>query len=108
MVYFRKVNINKSTNSATIIDSDTPVEAKKATLAGINVATRSQSNIKFGVLSLIDPETNETMKANHPSIATFQKQLNVGDKMEGFQLSGNAVKDMQTGEDTTLMWVEAV
>ena len=97
MVYFRKVNINKSTNSATIIVSDTPVEAKKATLAGINVATRSQSNIKFGVLSLIDPETNETMKANHPSIATFQKQL-----------SGNAVKDMQTGEDTTLMWVEAV
>jgi len=108
MVYFRKVNINKSTNSATIIVSDTPVAAKKATLAGINVATRSQSNIKFGVLSLIDPETNETMKANHPSIATFQNQLNVGDEMEGFQLSDNAVKDMQTGEDTTLMWVEAV
>ena len=80
MVYFRKVNINKSTNSATIIVSDTPVAAKKATLAGIN----------------------------HPSIATFQNQLNVGDKMEGFQLSDNAVKDMQTGEDTTLMWVEAV
>ena len=107
MVYFRKVNINKSTNSATVIVSSQPMIAKQATLAGIKVATRSQNNMTFGVLSLNDPDTGLVMRADHPTIAQLQQALNVGDEMPGFRLSTNAVLDMQTKEPTTLMWAEA-
>ena len=71
-------------------------------------ALRTQGSVNFGVLSLIDPETNQVMKANHPTIAALQKKLNSGDEMPGFQLSNNPVVDIQTGELTTLMWIEAV
>ena len=107
MVYFRKVNINKVTNTATLICSDAPIEKKQATIAGIQVATRSQTNVTFGVLSLNDPETGKTMNADHATIKELQKTLNVGDAMPGFRLSTNAVMDMNTKEPTTLMWVEA-
>ena len=72
------------------------------------LATRTQSNIVFGVLSLIDPETNTTMKADHPTIKAIQKTLNVGDEIDGFQMTDNYVLDMVTKEPTTLVWVEAV
>jgi hypothetical protein len=72
------------------------------------VATRSQSNIVFGVLSLIDPETNETMRADHPTIAAIQQTYDVGAELEGFQMTENYVLDMETKEPTTLVWVEAV
>ena len=107
MVYFRKVNINKGTNSATLICTDQPIEKKHAKLAGIPVATRSQTNVTFGVLSLNDPETGDTMNADHPTITELQKSLNVGDAMPGFRLSTNAVMAMKTKDPTTLMWVEA-
>lgn len=108
MVYFRKVNVNESTNSATLIVTSSPIVSKTTVLSGINVGTRTHSNVVFGVLSLIDPETNQVMKANHPSIKQLQKKLNPGDEMPGFKLSTNYVKDLTTGDDTTLMWVEAV
>ena len=107
-VFFRKVNINTERNSATVIVSSAPLSNKKSTLAGMPVATRTQSNIVFGVLSLIDPETNETMKADHPTIAAIKQTYNVGDELEGFQMTDNYVKDMESGEPTTLVWVEAV
>ena len=56
----------------------------------------------------MDPETGETMKADHPTIAAIQQTLNVGDEMEGFQMTDNFVMDMVTKEPTTLRWVEAV
>jgi hypothetical protein len=107
-VFFRKVNINAGRNSATVIVSSAPLSNKVSSLAGMAVATRTQSNIVFGVLSLIDPDTNETMKADHPTIAAIKKQYNVGDELDGFQMTDNYVKDMETGEPTTLVWVEAV
>ena len=45
-IYFRKFNINESTGTATIIASDTPLIQNNTTLAGVNVATRTQTNIK--------------------------------------------------------------
>ena len=48
------------------------------------------------------------MKADHPTIAAIQKKLNVGDEMNGFQMTDNFVMDLQTKEPTTLKWVEAV
>ena len=107
-VFFRKVNINKSRNSATVIVSSAPLANKKSSLAGMPVATRTQSNIVFGVLSLIDPETNETMRADHPTIAAIQQTYDVGAELEGFQMTENYVLDMETKEPTTLVWVEAV
>jgi len=107
-VFFRKVNINSSRNTATVIVSSAPLSNKETSIAGMAVATRSQSNIVFGVLSLIDPDTGETMRANHPTITAIQKSCNIGDELEGFQMTDNVVKDMITGEPTTLVWVEAV
>ena len=107
-VFFRKLRVNDSTGTATIIVTSAPIVSKIGTLAGISVGTRSQSNITFGVLSLIDPETNIVMKANHPTMVQLQKKLNAGDEMPGFKLSDNRVVDLVTGEETTLYWVEAI
>jgi len=81
MVYFRKLNINESTGSATIIVSSAPMSQKQTTLAGLSVGTRTQGNISFGVLSLIDPETNQVMRSDHPTIKQLGAKLNVGDEL---------------------------
>ena len=99
MVYFRKLNINESTGSATIIVSSAPMSNNKTTLAGLSVATRTQGNISFGVLSLIDPETNQVMKSTHPTIKALGQKLNLGDEMAGFRLSEQKVVNLQTGEE---------
>ena len=59
-------------------------------------------------MSLIDPETNQVMRANHPTIKALQNKLNQGDEMQGFKLSDNPVVDLNTGEETNLRWVEQV
>jgi hypothetical protein len=107
MVYFRKLNINESTGSATIIVSSAPMSQKQTTLAGLSVGTRTQGNISFGVLSLIDPDTNQVMRADHPTIKQLGAKLNVGDELPNFQLSDQKVVNLQTGEENeNLFWVE--
>jgi len=105
-VFFRKLRVNDSTGTATIIVTDQPISSKVGELAGMKVGTRTQGNITFGVLSLIDPETNKVMNAKHPTIKALQSKLNAGDEMKGFQLSDNPVIDLNTGEETNLRWVE--
>ena len=41
-------------------------------------------------------------------IKHIQKNVNVGDEMEGFQMSDKFVMDLKTKEPTTLKWVEAI
>lgn len=107
MVYFRKMNINESTGSATIIVSSAPMSNNKTSIAGLPVATRTQGNLSFGVLSLIDPDTNQVMKASHPTITALGQKLNLGDEMKGFKLSEQKVVNLQTGEENqNLFWVE--
>ena len=107
MVYFRKVNINANTGSATIIVSSKPMSQKKGEIAGIQVGTRTQGDISFGVLSLIDPETNQVMRSDHPSIKALQSKLNLGDEMPGFKLSDVKVVNLTAGEENqNLYWVE--
>jgi len=86
--------------------SDKQVTKKDVSLAGMQVGARSQGNITFGVLSLIDPETNKVMNGKHATIKALQSKLNVGDEMPGFKLSDSFVNDINTGEATTLRWVE--
>lgn len=105
-VFFRKLRINDTTGTATIIVTDKLITNKQGTLAGMEVGTRTNGNITFGVLSLIDPKTNQVMRANHPTIKALQSKLNAGDEMAGFQLSDNPVIDLKTGEETNLRWVE--
>ena len=63
----------------------------------------------FGVLSLIDPETNQVMRSDHPSIKALQSKLNLGDEMPGFKLSDVKVVNLTTGEENqNLYWVEQV
>jgi hypothetical protein len=107
-VFFRKLRINENTGTATIIVTDKLITNKQGTLAGLEVGTRTNGNITFGVLSLIDPKTNQVMRANHPTIKALQSKLNQGDEMAGFQLSDNPVIDLNTGEETNLRWVEQV
>lgn len=106
-VFFRKLRINENTGTATIIVTDKLITSKKSELAGMSVATRATGNVTFGILSLIDPETNKVMRANHPTIKALQSKLNQGDEMPGFQLSDNPVIDLNTGEETNLRWVES-
>ena len=106
-VFFRKLRINENTSTATIIVTDKLITSKKSELAGMSVATRATGNVTFGILSLIDPETNKVMRANHPTIKALQSKLNQGDEMPGFQLSDNPVIDLNTGEETNLRWVES-
>ncbi len=105
-VFFRKLRINSETGSATIICSDKVLEDRESAIAGVSVKARVSQNVTFGVLSLIDPETNKVMGANHPSIKALQKKLNVGDEIPGFRMSDSAVVDINTGEPTTLKWIE--
>tara|TARA_R100000742_G_C4267542_1_gene85740 strand:- start:199 stop:531 length:333 start_codon:yes stop_codon:yes gene_type:complete len=106
-VFFRKLRINENTGTATIIVTDKPISQTKREVAGMDVGIRTSSNVTFGILSLIDPETNKVMGANHPTIKSLQSKLNQGDEMPGFQLSDNPVVDLNTGEETNLRWVEA-
>ena len=106
-VFFRKLRVNESTGTATIIATDKPISATKKMIGNLNVAVRSTGNVTFGILSLIDPDTNKVMRANHPTIKQLQKELNQGDEMPGFQVSDNPVVDLNTGEETNLRWIEA-
>jgi|TARA_B100001094_G_C17582924_1_gene508278 hypothetical protein len=103
-VFFRKLRINDKTNTATIIVTDKPVSTSKREINGVKVGVRTSSNITFGVLSLIDPETNKVMSAKHPDILKLQQTLNQGDEMPGFALNGGPVVDLNTGEETNLVW----
>ena len=107
-VFFRKLRINENTGTATIIVSDKPITSKKNELAGMSVATRATGNVTFGILSLIDPDTNKVMNAQHPTIKALQNKLNQGDEMPNFKLSDNPVVDLNTGDETNLRWVESV
>jgi len=107
-VFFRRLRINESTGTATIIVSSDALETKTSDLLGFSVGSRTQNNITFGVLSLVDPQTGKAMSAKHPTILALQKKLNVGDALPGFQLSNNPVVNRETGEETGLFWVEAV
>ena len=106
-VFFRKLRINETTGTATIICTDKPISSTKREIAGMQTALRTSSNVTFGVLSLIDPETNKVFGAKQPTIKALQTKLNQGDEMPGFQLSNNPVVDLNTGEETNLRWVEA-
>jgi len=109
MVYFKKMNINESTGSATIIVTNAPMTQKATDLCGLPVASRTQGVLSFGVLSLLDPETNKTMGASHPTIVALTAKLNAGDEMPKFKLSDVKVVNLVTGEENeNLYWVEQV
>jgi len=91
-VFFRKLRINENTGTATIIVTDKLITSKKSELAGMSVATRATGNVTFGILSLIDPETNKVMRANHPTIKALQNKLN-----QGVGLSQRSVVQQQRG-----------
>jgi hypothetical protein len=106
-VYFRKVRVNKDTNSAVIIVSSAPLQTQESKIAGFSVGARTQQNLQFGILALTDPKTGESMKANHPTMVGLQKKLNPGDEIPGFRLSDNPITDRETGEAIPgLFWVE--
>ena len=68
-----------------------------------------QHVISFGVLSLIDPETNQVMRSDHPTIKALAGKLNVGDELKNFKLSESKVVNLTTGEENeNLFWVEQV
>ena len=65
----------RTQGTATIIVTDKPISSTKREIAGMQTALRTSSNVTFGVLSLIDPETNKVMGAKHPTIKSIAKQV---------------------------------
>lgn len=108
VVYFRKVRINESAGTATIIVADQPSTLTEQKLAGLAVATQDNAGATIGVLSLRDPETGNVMRADHPVIQQLKAKLKPGDAMPGFRITDNPITDRDTGEETGLYWVEAV
>jgi len=106
-VFFRKVQINESTGSAVLQCTSHPVTNTIKKIAGIEVAASSTQSIVWGSLSLKDPETGKTMRANHPTIQGLMQKLEPGHELVGFRFSSNAQVDMKTGEETNMFWVEA-
>jgi hypothetical protein len=108
LIYFKSISINKAFNTATIVVSSAPILNKMTVIAGINVETRTQQQVTFGLLSVIDPETGKTITGDSDITKVLQQSLNTGDVLDGFKLSSNPVMDRTTGEPTDMFWVEAV
>ena len=106
-VFFRKVQINESTGSAVLQCTSHPVTNTIKEIAGIKVSASSTQSIVWGSLSLKDPETGKTMRANHPTIQGLMAKLEPGQELVGFRFSSNPQIDMKTGEETNMFWVEA-
>lgn len=104
-VYFRKIRTSNNGNTVSIVCSDQPVESIKQDLLGFSVASSSQNQIRFGILSLRDPKTGKVLTKDHPTIVGLQSKLNVGDLLPGFKFSDSNIKN-QDGEDTDLFWIE--
>lgn len=105
--FFRKIRIG-DTGTATIICTDAPLVTTDVTVAGLKLQARTQAQVTFGVLSLIDPATGLTLDAKHPMIKQLQAKLKAGDELTGFQFSANPVVDRDTREETGLYWIEPV
>ena len=107
-VYFKSISVNKTYNTATIVVTSAPMLTKVASIAGIEVGTRVQHQVTFGLLSIIDPETGKTIAGNSKIAQQLQTSLNPGDVLDGFQMSSNPVLDRETNEPSDMYWVEAV
>jgi hypothetical protein len=106
-VFFRKMQINESTGSAVLQCTSQPVTNTIKKIAGVEVSASSTQSIVWGSLSLKDPSTGKTMRANHPTIQSLMQKLEPGHELVGFRFSSNPQIDMKTGEETNMFWVEA-
>lgn len=95
-VYFRKFHTNPKTSIISLIVSD----GRSSGFA------EEDKELNYGILSILDPKTKEGMKADHPIIQHLEKKMVKDYALEGFKLSNKIVKDLATGENTKLKWVE--
>ena len=101
------MQINESTGSAVLQCTSQPVTNTIKKIAGVEVSASSTQSIVWGSLSLKDPSTGKTMRANHPTIHSLMQKLEPGHELVGFRFSSNPQIDMKTGEETNMFWVEA-
>lgn len=95
-VYFRKFYTYPKTGVISLIVSD----GRKSGFA------EEDKELNYGILSIFDPKTNKGIKADHPIIQHFENVLASNYVLEGYKLGNTFVKDLATGEDTNLRWVE--
>ena len=105
-VFFRRVRVNADSQKAVIICSDAVLETKTAELAGFSVGARTQQEVRFGILSLTDPKSGQTLTAKDSVIQGIIKKMKPGDPMPGFKFSASKVTDKEGNELDNLYWVE--
>jgi len=98
-VYFYQVS-----ESGTIVCTNNPMKLIKSKINGKDVLSRTQSELSFGLLCLVDvdPETGEQTTAHGSELG-----LKRGDAIPNFRFSSNPVIDRDSGEETGMYWIEA-
>ena len=92
-VFFHKIVNN------TIVVKSQPLSVTKTEINGVQVVTREQGQVTYGLLCLLDD------KGNSLDPSTLGLKLN--QEMKGFRFSESPVLDQETNEETGMYWVES-
>jgi hypothetical protein len=102
-VYFRKIT------KSMIIVTDSPLETVACSIEGMAFKTRTQKQVTFGILCLVDAETGLPVREDHQDFKRLASKLlakGPGTPIPGFRFSTAPVKDKE-GKPTGMLWVEA-
>jgi len=103
-VFFRKIT------KSMVIVTDQLLETRDSNLHGFAVKVRTQNQVRFGILCLRDPETDQPLREGNPLFQKISAKLlkdGPGHAITGFKFSDAPVLN-EDNEPTGLWWVEAV
>ena len=103
-VFFRKIT------KSMIIVTDQPLETVACSIEGMAFKTRTQKQVRFGILCLVDPKDGSPVRESHPDFKKLKDKLlkkGAGSPLPGFRFSDAPVLDKEQ-QPTGLTWVEAV
>lgn len=103
-VFFRKIT------KSMIIVTDQPLETVDCTIEGMAFKARTQKQVRFGILCLVDAKTGLPVREDHPDFTKLKDKLlkkGSGAPLPGFRFSDAPVLDKEQ-QPTGLVWVEAV
>tara|TARA_R100000995_G_C3467868_1_gene116698 strand:+ start:602 stop:892 length:291 start_codon:yes stop_codon:yes gene_type:complete len=92
-VFFHKIVNN------TIVVKSQPLSVTKTEINGVQVFTREQGQVTYGLLCLLDDKGN--------SLDPSSLGLKLNQEMKGFRFSESPVLDQETNEETGMYWVES-
>ena len=107
-VFFSKLRVNEQYKTVTLYVTSEPRQQATSELEGINWGVRKQQEVVNGQLNLVDLDTGNSLKSDHPVVKKF-KTYKPGKELKGFVINTDApVRDLETGEPLrNLYWAEA-